>query len=74
VVVTTAWEDGPVESGEAAETDIEGIEEENDGVIMFDSEDEDECDDLFAGIWDPEVVAKRRSRRVNTRKKVDVNA
>ncbi|KAI1876260.1 hypothetical protein JX265_000493 [Neoarthrinium moseri] len=38
-------------------------------VIVFDSEDEDECEDLFSGTWDPEVVAKRRSRKVNQRTK-----
>ncbi|KAK1980921.1 yippee zinc-binding/DNA-binding /Mis18, centromere assembly-domain-containing protein [Colletotrichum cereale] len=34
--------------------------------IVFDSEDEDDLEDLFSGNWDPEVVAKRRSRRVTT--------
>ncbi|KAI4597484.1 hypothetical protein KJ359_004185 [Pestalotiopsis sp. 9143b] len=37
--------------------------------IVFDSEDEDECEDIFAGTWDPEVVAKRRSKKVNRRPK-----
>jgi len=37
--------------------------------ILFDSEDEDECEDLFSGVWDPQVVAKRRGRRIaNLRK------
>ncbi|TVY12935.1 Protein yippee-like, partial [Lachnellula arida] len=42
-----------------------GEEEGNvngDGVVVFDSEDEDECEDLFAGVWDAEVVRKRRGR------------
>ena len=30
--------------------------------------DEDECEDLFTGAWDPEVVAKRRSRKGNNRR------
>lgn len=34
-------------------------------VIVFDSEDEDECDEIFAGIWDAEVVAKRRRHKVS---------
>jgi hypothetical protein len=29
-------------------------------VVVFDSEDESECDDIFAGIWDPTVAAQRR--------------
>ncbi|TGJ81541.1 hypothetical protein E0Z10_g7223 [Xylaria hypoxylon] len=37
--------------------------------IMFDSDDEDECDDLFAGIWDAKSVAKRRKLKLNRRSK-----
>jgi hypothetical protein len=33
-------------------------------VIVFDSEDEDECEDMFAGVWDARVVAKRRRSKV----------
>ncbi|KAK8045102.1 yippee zinc-binding/DNA-binding /Mis18- centromere assembly-domain-containing protein [Apiospora rasikravindrae] len=32
--------------------------------IVFDSEDEDECEDIFSGTWDPVVVSKRRARKV----------
>ncbi|OAA65889.1 yippee family protein [Niveomyces insectorum RCEF 264] len=32
-------------------------------AIEFDSDDEDECEDIFAGTWDAEVVAKRRSEK-----------
>jgi hypothetical protein len=39
--------------------------------IVFDSEDEDECEDLFAGVWDPEVAKRRRDRRVSTRRRVE---
>ncbi|EOA83277.1 uncharacterized protein SETTUDRAFT_66377, partial [Exserohilum turcica Et28A] len=35
----------------------------NDGDIEFDSQDEDECEDLFSGMWTPELAAKRRKRR-----------
>ena len=31
--------------------------------IEFDSQDEDECEDLFLGQWTPEVAAKRRKLR-----------
>ncbi|WQF88878.1 Putative Yippee family protein [Colletotrichum destructivum] len=52
---------GAAKGGELGSEDIE---------IVFDSEDEDELEDLFAGTWDPEVVAKRRGRRETaTRKK-----
>ncbi|ORY64931.1 yippee zinc-binding/DNA-binding /Mis18, centromere assembly-domain-containing protein [Pseudomassariella vexata] len=42
---------------------------EGDEPILFDSDDEDECEDVFSGTWDPELAAKRRSRKVNTRAK-----
>ncbi|KAJ2902084.1 hypothetical protein MKZ38_001057 [Zalerion maritima] len=32
-------------------------------AVEFDSEDEDECDEIFAGVWDPTVAAKRRARK-----------
>lgn len=68
----SAYEDGesnalgvyePVEAGKLSEVDELG------GDVVFDSEDEDECDDLFAGVWDAEAVSKRRGRRVVVRRK-----
>lgn len=71
VVMGVCWEDGVID----AEPDREGLEREmtngDDTVIVFDSEDEDECEDLFAGVWNSETVSKRRARRVNSRKKAD---
>lgn len=29
-------------------------------AVEFDSQDEDECEDLFAGVWSPELALKRR--------------
>ncbi|KAL2874330.1 hypothetical protein SGCOL_010501 [Colletotrichum sp. CLE4] len=37
--------------------------------VVFDSEDEDDLEDMFSGNWDPDIVAKRRSRRVTTARK-----
>lgn len=31
--------------------------------IRFDSQDEDECEDLFAGVWSPALATMRRRRR-----------
>ena len=47
------------------------VEEENGGMVVknkdgdveFDSQDEDECEDLFSGIWTPQLAARRRKRR-----------
>jgi len=38
--------------------------------ISFDSQDEDECEDLFAGIWNPDLAMRRRSRKPNHRSAV----
>jgi hypothetical protein len=32
-------------------------------AVEFDSQDEDECEDLFAGVWSPELAMKRRRGR-----------
>lgn len=29
-------------------------------LVDFDSQDEDECEDLFAGVWSPALAVKRR--------------
>ncbi|KAF6825613.1 Yippee family protein [Colletotrichum plurivorum] len=49
-------EAGPGSDGESSEPE--------DVEVVFDSEDEDDLEDMFSGTWDPEVVAKRRSRKV----------
>ncbi|KAE8375800.1 yippee putative zinc-binding protein [Aspergillus bertholletiae] len=33
--------------------------------VEFDSEDEDECEDLFAGVWSPGLAIRRRSRKLD---------
>ncbi|KAL9128462.1 MAG: hypothetical protein Q9217_002866 [Psora testacea] len=33
------------------------------GAVEFDSQDEDECEDLFAGVWSPSLARKRRQNR-----------
>ena len=48
----------------------------NEGTVEFDSQDEDECEDLFAGIWSPGLAMKRRRNRAFGREKftgVDVS-
>lgn len=32
--------------------------------VMFDSQDEEECEDLFSGIWSPALAKKRKNRRI----------
>ena len=31
--------------------------------VEFNSQDEDECEDLFAGVWSPALASKRRQRK-----------
>lgn len=45
------------------ELQIVGAGSNGDDAIEFDSQDEDECEDLFAGVWTPSLAAKRRQRR-----------
>lgn len=46
------------------------IEESKKGIsggtddVEFNSQDEDECEDLFAGVWSPRLAKKRRDRRM----------
>lgn len=39
-----------------------GAREEED-TVEFDSQDEDECEDLFAGVWSPALALKRRQNK-----------
>ena len=41
--------------------DISTVSEEQE--MEFDSQDEDECEDLFMGVWTPQLAAKRRKQR-----------
>jgi hypothetical protein len=70
VVGFHSWEhiDVPV-VGEEGAVGLWGVKEDDWGdddasVIVFDSEDEDECEDIFAAVWDPKVVARRRKSKV----------
>lgn len=42
---------------------------DSNGDVEFDSSDEEECDEIFAGIWDREVVRVRRKRRAELERK-----
>ncbi|KAG9193684.1 hypothetical protein G6011_03719 [Alternaria panax] len=54
---------------ESMNEDNGSVLDKKDEDIEFDSQDEDECEDLFSGIWTPQLASKRRKRRVYT----DVN-
>ena len=49
------WEGGVGEVEEQVGKEGEEVE--------FDSQDEDECEDLFAGVWSPQLARRRRRGR-----------
>ena len=60
---TSCWEDEDDSASAMAARDarVTAIAEED---VEFDSEDEDECEDLFIGLWTPQSAAnRRRSKR-----------
>ncbi|KAK4139989.1 yippee-like protein [Dichotomopilus funicola] len=66
VVQVKGWEDLELEGERGGDwRPRERGEEEggDEGLVVFDLEDEDECDDMFAGVWDASVVARRRQMR-----------
>ncbi|KAF5026161.1 hypothetical protein F66182_1725 [Fusarium sp. NRRL 66182] len=65
VVTYRSWEDAvSMDAIQTAKVDKQGEEEE----VVFDSDDEDECEDIFAGTWDPEAVGERRRRMMPPRR------
>ncbi|KAK3947647.1 yippee zinc-binding/DNA-binding /Mis18, centromere assembly-domain-containing protein [Pseudoneurospora amorphoporcata] len=56
------------EAGEEEAAAVESQEQEQEPVsptaVVFDSDDDSECDDIFAGVWDAETVAKKRKGKV----------
>lgn len=56
---------GYVEEEDEREEDEESSSGDTEEEIAFDSEDEDECEDIFAGVWDAATVARRRNSRVS---------
>ena len=71
VVGHRRWED--INVPEVAGLAVRGFGEDrasgSGDEIVFDSDDEDECEDIFAGTWDAETVAKRRGRKFGSRRR-----
>lgn len=67
ITASSCWESPPNVNSVASENhEADGIDH---GSIEpeFDSQDEDECEDLFAGIWSPGLASRRRSRKFERR-------
>ena len=62
VCTTSDWEqknlEVPPASLQSAEPVTQGLSN-----VEFDSQDEDECEDLFAGVWSPALALKRRQNK-----------
>jgi hypothetical protein len=48
---------GGLKIGEGGKT---GVGKLGENEVEFDSQDEEECEDLFAGVWTPSLALKRR--------------
>ncbi|OOQ86580.1 yippee family protein [Penicillium brasilianum] len=70
ITASSCWEapfDGGIDAI-GAEGVHGGSSDESGSVdAEFDSQDEDECEDLFAGIWSPGLANRRRSRKIERR-------
>ncbi|KAL6859671.1 yippee domain-containing protein [Trichoderma novae-zelandiae] len=67
VVTHRSWEDVPISEGRQVACGMEvggGDEAEGERAeeVEFDSSDEEECEAVFAGLWDAETAARRRIR------------
>lgn len=58
------WEDDDAAEEIEGEKPPNTIEENSKKEeIEFDSQDEDECEDLFSGIWSPQLARRRRKNK-----------
>lgn len=65
VVKSNAWEDVDEvdDEREGGGSGKRGRSSEDAAEIEFDSQDEDECEDLFSGIWSQKLARSRRRNR-----------
>lgn len=53
---STMWEGAEDDCQRERRLSLKPVDEE----VEFDSQDEDECEDLFMGVWTPQAAARRR--------------
>ena len=61
VSVSTCWDHNDEEACMQSQTLLNGSDRGED--IEFDSQDEDDCEDLFSGVWTAPSALKRRQAR-----------
>ncbi|KAI0996498.1 hypothetical protein K3495_g11683 [Podosphaera aphanis] len=72
VCISSSWEDDGSYDGPFRQSHADTVKELQtgwlgsgrcfDSEIQFDSEDEEECEILFSGAWDPDIIARRRAK------------
>ncbi|KAF1840322.1 yippee-domain-containing protein, partial [Cucurbitaria berberidis CBS 394.84] len=63
VVKGAEWESRDLVPQEEEGQQGRAVEDKEDEDIQFDSQDEEECEDLFSGIWSPQLARRRRKNR-----------
>ncbi|GAB7360868.1 hypothetical protein MBLNU230_g0854t1 [Neophaeotheca triangularis] len=68
VVKASAWEEDGLEGDEEGKAwNGAPLGQGREELVEWDSQDEDECEDLFLGVWTPQLAARRRKARVLAR-------
>ena len=62
VSVATCWEHDDMDFVDEPDASIASVARDA-AALEFDSQDEDECEDLFAGMWSPSSALKRRKAK-----------
>ena len=64
VFSSTCWENDADDGNDLLNCRSNATESQGwDDLVDFDSQDEDECEDLFAGVWSPALALKRRQAK-----------
>ncbi|KAF3760620.1 yippee-domain-containing protein [Cryphonectria parasitica EP155] len=64
VALLRSWED--IRPGEEEDPHRHFYSSSAPAEIVFDSDDEEECEDIFAGVWDAATVAERRNSKASS--------
>jgi hypothetical protein len=67
ITTSSCWESPPIlDPSIRSGHQLDGVESASTDA-EFDSQDEDECEDLFAGIWSPGLATRRRTLKIERR-------
>lgn len=66
ISISSCWNmDGTTADTTALSSPSTSSPQTGNAAVEFDSQDEDECEDLFAGIWTPALATRRRNRKLD---------